>query len=122
VSEIYISLNEEGVKKQLSIAYKLDSCLMFLIQDVSKKPSADIINFFYELATTVCELSFKNKRATQRGFHKNIIDYFPGTSIPFNLKVSGYTRSWDPHAPFHARVEVKFPEKARICARKTFKR
>lgn len=109
---------------RIKSTYKLDQFLMYLIQDVTKKPSAEILNFFYELATQVSQLGFKAKKG-YGGIDKQIDDYFPGTSIPFHIRIKGHqghnNTEWDPVSRTYkqidngythsAYVEVGFPER-----------
>ena len=67
--------------------YKFDKFLMYLIQDVTKRTSADIVNFFYELSNEVTKIGIEKR--TGRGIHKKISDFFPKTNIPFLLVVRG---------------------------------
>jgi len=90
---------------------------MYLIQDVTKRPSIEIINFFHELSTQVAEIGQKNR--TGHGIHKKIDDYFPGTSIPFFLELKGrpnrrYNRQsgkYDEAEVFACDVQVSFPDR-----------
>jgi hypothetical protein len=111
--------NTEEVKhRKLNASYRFDAFLMYLIQDVSKRSSAEIANFFYELSTQVCELGFAAKKCGG-GIDKRINDYFPGTSIPFYMRVRGSqseshwdykTRQTIHKKTLSATIEVTFPE------------
>lgn len=104
--------------------YRFDQFLMYLIQDVTKKSSAEILNFFYELATQVSQIGFKAKKK-HSGIDKRIDDYFPGTSIPFHMRIKGHkghnNNVWDPitrsyiqgptNYSHSAYIEIRFPER-----------
>lgn len=115
-------------KKQLPIKlkYHLDQFLMYLIQDVTKRPSIEIINFFHELATQVAELGQLKK--TGHGIHKKIDDYFPGTSIPFHMELEGRpnraydfnTRKYVDGETFSCLVNVGFPNRSTYIDDKVF--
>lgn len=100
--------------------YRFDAFLMYLVQDVTKRPSAEILNFFNELTVQVAEIGFKNKKEHQRSIHKKIDDYFPGTSIPFHLELKGLTIrphvDWTTKAErpgyLQAEVSIGFPDRA----------
>jgi hypothetical protein len=95
--------------------YKFDAFLLYLIQQQSNKPSAEIMNFFHELCKQVCAIGVDKR--TGRGIRKNITDYYPGTSVPFNLLVKGRIRGrYDHKTQQHidgqdmaCDVEVGFP-------------
>lgn len=105
----------------VKLNYRFDSFLMYLIQDVTKRPSIEIINFFHELSTQVAEMG--QEKRTGHGIHKKIDDYFPGTSIPFYLELKGspnvnrrYDRKTgqyisDEKTTFSCYVEVSFPNR-----------
>lgn len=100
------------------VTYSLDSFLMYLTQEVTNRSSADIMNFYHELCTQVAEIGLKNR--TGRGIKKKIDDYFPGSSIPFHLELTGYptsegtwnekTRKYENHRDvFKCHATVGFP-------------
>jgi hypothetical protein len=103
---------EEDSKKKTVIKYRFDAYLMHLIQEVSKRPPAEIVNFFYELTVQICEIGVNNAKSGQRSIRKNVTDYFPGTSIPFHVQVKG----WRPYGRYNesstytCEAEVGFPE------------
>lgn len=99
--------------------YSFDPYLMFLIQEVSNRQAAEIVNFFHELAGQVCDIGVKNK--TGRAIRKKITDYFPGTSIPFHMLVKGHkvrgkwtNGNFVEGNYFSCEVRVGFPD-ARLC-------
>ena len=100
---------------QIKCEYQFDSYLMHLIQEVTKRPPAEILAFFHELATQIAEIGVKNKAG--HGIAKKLVDYFPGTSIPFHIQVNGrpqwrgYNEQLESHVEmFSCHVEVGFPE------------
>jgi hypothetical protein len=102
---------------RVKLNYKFDAFLLHLVQELTKRPSAEILNFFNELSKQVCEIGAENR--TGRGIRKNISDYFPGTSIPFHMQVKGYPRhDYDSEKKEYispeymsCHVEVGFPER-----------
>jgi hypothetical protein len=107
--------------KKITANYNFDQFLMYLIQDVTKKSSAEILSFFYDLARQVCVIGVEKMRVNQGAIDKKIDDFFPGTSIPFHMRVKGhkYTNRWNPHtrqyedqeSVFNAIVDVGFPDR-----------
>jgi hypothetical protein len=101
---------------KIEASYRFDAFLMHLVQDTTKRSSADILNFFHELGRQVSEMGFiKNKG---RGIRKEMHDYFPGTSIPFHMLVKGHKSygRWDYSTnkqikadSYWCSVEVGFP-------------
>lgn len=107
----------KGPIKDTKLTYRFDSFLLHVVQEASQKSSAEIMNFFHELAKQVCVIGTENR--TGGGIRKKVIEYFPGTSIPFQLLAKGYprqdydhaTRSYGEHYHMACDVEIGFPEK-----------
>jgi len=107
---------EEKEKLKISIRYQFDSFLMYLIQDMTKKSSAEIVNFFHELAQQVGTIGYQ--KMTGRGIDKQISDFFPKTSIPFFMRLKGHVeREWnrttgkyDNADIFACYADITFPE------------
>lgn len=98
--------------------YEFDAFLMFLIQDVTKKHSADILSFFGRLSNKIITIGLEAKKG-KGGIDKQIDDYFPGTSIPFHMRIKGHKDrgNWDYKANkrnennvYNCSVEVRFPQ------------
>jgi hypothetical protein len=123
-------MSKEKPQLPIKLTYRFDSFLMYLVQDITKRPTIEIINFFHELSTQVAEIGQKNR--TGRGIHKKIDDYFPGTSIPFYLELKGHPnhhRTWDPvtrtykdaeRETFNCHVQVSFPDRPTYMDSKIF--
>jgi len=108
----------------VKVEYYFDQYLMHLLQEITKRPSVEIIAFFYELGSQVADIGAKEKlksKGYSRGMNKHIVDYFPGTSVPFSMKVKGYrrhdnsydraTNKWiDKGEAYMCTAEVGFPE------------
>src|ERR1035437_1760313 len=103
---------------KIKATYSFDEFLMYLVQDITKRSSADILNFFHELGRQVSEVGFSNMKGSS--IHKKITDYFPGTSVPFHLLVKGAKQNgrWNPSTrryenveAYYCSVEVGFPDK-----------
>lgn len=100
--------------------FSTDEFLMFLIQDVTKLPAADILGFFADLGKIVAEegvhAMFENGTTSM---NKKIFDYFPNSAIPYSLKVDGNRDYyWASHADAcdssrkaYYHISVGFPEK-----------
>jgi len=75
--------------------FSTDKFLMFLIQDVTKLPTSDILGFFADLGKVVAEegVHFMHENGTN-SMRKEIFDFFPGTSIPYSIKVEGKKRDY----------------------------
>ena len=106
------------ISPKISISYELNPFLIHLVQEVTKRPSAEILNFFHELVGQVCDIGLNKKKSSSRSIRKNITDYFPGTSIPFHILVRGhFSNRWDPtrqiyldEKQFSCNAQVGFPE------------
>lgn len=110
----------EENKLEIKLSYRFDSFLMYLIQEVTKRPSAEILNFFHELSTEVARIGYEKRTGT--GIKKKIDDYFPGSSIPFHMELEGTPRSegnWNQttrqyenqKTTFRCEVHVGFPDR-----------
>lgn len=111
--------------------YNFDPYLMHLVQEITKRPTAEIIAFFYELTSQVAEIGADNRRG--RSIRKHIVDYFPGTSVPFKLLVKGWkssTADWDQATKqyvnrrevFSCEATVSFPESRMYMKEEELKR
>lgn len=86
----------------LSVSYKFDMNLLHLIQEVTKRPTSEILIFFYELINQVADIGAQDKLAegsTTGRIQKNIVNYFPGTSVPFHLRVKGFRSTKSDYNP-----------------------
>lgn len=94
--------------KEHQISFQPDNGLMYLIQQVTGKPSHEILGFFYDFGKEVFSIGIKNMKTNQREIRKNIEDIFPGTAIPFKILVKAYR----PYKEEWARgtVEIGFPD------------
>lgn len=83
-------MNEEGsIEGKHRLIYRFDKYLMFLVQDVTKRQPAEILNFFYELGAALSQASLKGVKQSQRNVKRSATDYFPGSAIPFHVIVKG---------------------------------
>ena len=100
---------------------------MYHIQEITKKPSVDILSFFYELSREVCTIGIKKRKNSYGSIYKKIDDFFPGTSVPFNICVRGnptggrYYSNWHGSGTNHSdsdtqnftcSVDIGFPDRA----------
>lgn len=96
------------------LSFHPDQGLMYLIQQVTKQSTDEILGFFYDFGKEVFILGVKAMKPNQREIRKNIEAIYPGTSIPFHLNVEGGKR-WGYNAtsqdtPYRGTIHVKFPE------------
>lgn len=90
---------------------------MFLIQQVTKQPTADIIGFFYDFGKQVFIVGCENMSG--RSIRKDIQILYPGTAIPVKVLVKGHkshqiwnekTRSYVSGESYSGTMEVTFPD------------
>jgi hypothetical protein len=115
-----MSVTKERI--QVEVSYHLDQYLMHLIQEVTKRPTVEIIAFFYELASQIADIGAQAAIANgNRAMRKEIVDYFPNTSIPFRMMVKGHKiiryrrdkkghHTDDHYDVFDCDMELGFPE------------
>lgn len=93
---------------KLSSSFRTDNFLMYMIQDHTKLGTADILGFFADLSRLVAEegVHFMYEQGTS-SMWKEIFDFFPGTSIPFSLRVEGNKggRVYNPNTRQYEEVE-----------------
>lgn len=94
--------------KQHEISFHPDNGLMYLIQQVTGKPSHEILGFFYDFGKEVFSIGIKNMKTNQRDIRKNIEDIYPGTAIPFRILVKATRRYKEQYA--YGTVEIGFPD------------
>lgn len=104
--------------------YVFDQFLLYLIQDVTKKPSVEILTFFYELAREVVNMGIEGRKDDHSGIYKKIDNFFPGTSIPFHMLVDGRVYSgWGTNEDrFECSVEIGFPDRGNYMDEKELKK
>lgn len=97
--------------------FHTDQFLMYMIQEITNLPTSDLLGFFSDLGQAVGNegVHFMYENGTT-GMRKEIFDYFPGTAIPFCMKVDGSRRYGGPSEEVGARtahynIEVGFPSK-----------
>jgi len=81
---------------------------MYLIQQVTKQSTDEILGFFYDFGKEVFILGIKAMKPNQRDIRKNIEAIYPGTAIPFLLNVEGGKRGYAGQ-PFHGTIKATFP-------------
>jgi hypothetical protein len=83
-------MSDEQAIKQITVKYGFDQYLIRLIHEVSKRPTTEIVVFFYELSEQVAKIGAEAAvKAGNRYMRKKIVDYFPGTNVPFCMFVTG---------------------------------
>lgn len=65
--------------------FNADSNLLYLIQQVTKQSSADILNYFYSTAMAIIETSLV--KSTAQYPRRKLKMCYPNTAIPFQLEV-----------------------------------
>lgn len=92
---------------------------MYLIQQVTKKPTAEIIGFFYDFGKQIFITGCENM--TGRSIRKDIQILYPGTAIPVKILVKGEktyniwnekTKRYTSGDSFSGTMEVTFPDNA----------
>ena len=78
-------MSKENLPLKLTLSF--DNHLMYLIQDVTKKDSLEILGFFGDLTKAIANIGYEKR--TGDGIKKQITDFFPGTSIPFHILLKG---------------------------------
>lgn len=61
---------------------------MYLIQQITKQPTDEILGFFYDFGKEVFIIGMENMGG--RSIRKDIQAMYPGTDIPFKMLVKGY--------------------------------
>ena len=89
-----------------NIHFSPDAGLMYLIQQVTKQPSADIMGFFFDFGKEVLLEGISKMEG--KSIRKDIRDYYPGTAIPFKLLVKAHRWSSDPVKS--GTIEIDFPD------------
>lgn len=108
---------------EIKMGLRTDRSLMYLIQETTKLPSADILGFYSDLATRITQMGIENMAKTKtKGIRKVIDDYFPGTPIPFKMVIDGRVykqHKYDQNGryigtedlpSFNANCEISFPK------------
>ena len=85
-----------------------DAGLMYLIQQVTKQPTDEILGFFYDFGKEVFIVGIQNMKTNQREIRKNIEALYPGTAIPFLLNVEGGKRGYN-GLPYGGTIKATFP-------------
>jgi|GEM_PF-4755594 len=106
---------------ETKMRFSLNRFLMYTIQDVTKKPSVEILAFFHDLSRSIANIGLEKNKG--KGIRKDLEDFFPGTSIPFKMLIKGwkswYRGTWNPHTRqhegeqkdiFEVSVEIGFPD------------
>lgn len=106
---------------ETKIRFSLNRFLMYTIQDVTGKPSVDILAFFHDLSRSIANIGLEKNKG--KGIRKDLEDFFPGTSVPFKMLIKGHKSwhrgTWNPHTRqyegeekdvFDVSVEIGFPD------------
>jgi hypothetical protein len=95
----------------INSSFTSDDALMYLIQDVTKLSTEEILGFFYDLGCKFAALGFEAMEDLgTTGMRKEVVDYFPNTSIPFRMLVKGKKRTMA--TTQYAHIEISFPKKS----------
>jgi hypothetical protein len=78
---------------------------MYLIQQVTKQPTDEILGFFYDFGKEVFIVGMKNMEG--RSIRKDIQAMYPGTVIPFKMLVKGHKGYGQGPS---GNIEVTFPD------------
>ena len=89
------------------VSFRPDAGLMYLIQQVTKQPTDEILGFFYDFGKEVLIQGIDNMKSNQRSIRKDIRDFYPGTAIPFKMLVEAST--WNKNLS-NCIIYVMFPD------------
>lgn len=83
---------------------------MYLIQQVTKQPTDQILGFFYDFGKQVAIMGIENMEG--RSIRKDIQAMYPGTAIPFKMLVKGHRGYGGVNGGGgpNANIEVGFPD------------
>lgn len=87
------------------ISFRPDAGLMYLIQQVTKQTTDEILGFFYDFGKQIAIEGIAKMEG--RSIRKDIQAMYPNTAIPFKILVKGH-RGYGQGAS--ASVEVTFPD------------
>lgn len=101
------------------ISFSPDNGLMYLIQNVTKQSSDEILGFFYDFGKQVLIIGIDNMEG--KSIRKQIEGLYPGTVIPFKVLVKGRKQdyAWDDASrkyinlkepAYNGHIEVTFPD------------
>ncbi len=74
----------------VSMSFSTDKFLMYLSQETTKLPTADILGFFSDLSKLIGDegMHYMYEQNTS-SMHKKVFDFFPGTVIPYSIIIKG---------------------------------
>lgn len=99
--------------KENMLSFHPDQGLMYLIQQVTKQPTDEILGFFYDFGKQVFIIGCQNMKGSQGDIRKNIEALYPGTAIPFLINVEGgKQRLYDPNDDDEDKLQYKGTIKA----------
>ena len=103
---------------KINLSFNADEALMYLIQQVTKLPTEEILGFFYDLGVKVTEIGIENM--IKDGTHscrKDMRNFYPNSCVPFKLMVKGskYKTVIDGALVevFNGSLSIEFPDKSR---------
>lgn len=117
----------------VKVQLRIDSFLLYALQQTTNQSSIEIVAFFNDFGREVAAIGAKNRKNNRGRIRKDIRDFYPNSPIPFKLLVTGHmseyestlvetidpvtraiSRNWEriPNRHFSAFVEVTFPQKA----------
>lgn len=85
------------------LSFNLDAGLMYLIQQVTKQSTDEILGFFYDFSKEVAIEGMAKMKG--RSIRKDIQIMYPNTCIPFRILVNGSIKPYGAKAS----IEITFP-------------
>lgn len=95
------------------LSFAPDAGLMYLIQQVTKQSTDEILGFFYDFGKQVFITGVANMKEHQRDIRKDIRALYPNTAIPFKMLVEGGKDRYNYHTKkscMSGRIYVQFPD------------
>ena len=117
----------------VKVSLRIDSFLLYALQQTTNQSSIEIVAFFNDFGREVAAIGAKNRKNNRGRIRKDIRDFYPNSPIPFKLLVTGHMSEYDSvrvetidpvtkasswhwdrvaNKHFAASVEVTFPQKA----------
>ena len=67
----------------------VDQNLMYLIQSITKNPTADILCYFHNLVIKITEEYLDKNKGTKKLYKKTLRWHYPDTDIPYKMELRG---------------------------------
>lgn len=74
--------------------FEYDHNLLYLIQRYTSEPTYTIVGYFFDLSVKMT-MHAVNRGRGGRHLHKKTVEYYPNTTIPFKLEITGWRDSFE---------------------------